>query len=92
MVTPVSVKLSENEKKRAMELAAARDRKPHWIYRQAIIQYLDREEKREALRRDAIAAYEEYRQTGLHVTHNEADAWMKKLESGLDVEPPKCHD
>ena len=29
---------------------------------------------------------------GLHVTADEADAWLSKLEAGKKAAPPKCHD
>ena len=58
---------------------------------EAIEQYVVREEKREAFLQDGIRAWEEYQSTGLHVTMEEADAWLAKLESGQDVEPPECH-
>ena len=52
----------------------------------------DHEEKREAFRQDALRAWNEYQTSGLHVTLEEADAWLEKLEAGEDVEPPKCHE
>ena len=57
----------------------------------AIGEYVEREEKREAFRQEGIRAWEEYQATGLHVTHDETDAWLAKLEQGQDVEPPACH-
>jgi predicted transcriptional regulator len=60
--------------------------------RPAITQYVDREEKREAFRQDSLKAWECFRATGLHVSADEADAWMAQLEHGQDVEPPECHD
>jgi predicted transcriptional regulator len=58
--------------------------------REAIEEYVEREEKREQFRRDALAAWDHYQTTGLHVTGEEADAWLAKLESGKDSRPPKC--
>ena len=58
---------------------------------EAIVQFVDREEKREAVRQDAISAWDEYQLTGLHVTTAEADAWLAKLEDGQDLEPPESH-
>jgi len=55
------------------------------------IQYVDREETREAFRQDGIRAWNEYRATGLHLTLEEADAWLAELEAGEDVKPPECH-
>ena len=59
---------------------------------EAIEQYVEREEKREQLRRDALTAWTHYQTTGLHVTADEADTWLAKLEEGRKVAPPKCHD
>jgi predicted transcriptional regulator len=59
--------------------------------REAITQYVDREQKREAFRQDALQAWETFRVTRQHVTADEADAWLAKLEQGNDIEPPKCH-
>lgn len=78
-------------KMRMQHLAEARRRTSHWIMREAIAQYVEREEKREALKQDAIRAWEDYQHTGLHLTLEEADVWVAKLEAGEDVEPPKCH-
>lgn len=87
-----SIKLDDELKNRVQRLAGLRDRSAHWIMREAITQYVDREEKREAFKQDAKRAWDDYRATGLHVTHEEADAWLAKLEAGEDSEPPKCHE
>lgn len=88
---PVAIKVDAEIKERVNRLARARQRTPHWLMREAIRQYVEREEKREAFRRDAIEAWNEYRATGLLVTMQEADAWLAKLEAGEDAEPPECH-
>jgi predicted transcriptional regulator len=86
-----SLKLDLKIKKRLQRLASARRRSPHWIMREAIEQYVEREEKREKFRQDALAAWTSFQTTGLHVTAEEADAWLAKLEAGADAPPPKCH-
>ena len=86
-----SLKLDLETKNRVERLAAARRRSAHWIMREAIAQYIEREEKREQFRQDAISAWNDYRATGLHVTADEADAWLAKLEDGEDAEVPECH-
>ena len=52
---------------------------------------MDHEEKREAFRQDVLKACEAPRANGLHVTADDADAWMAQLEQGNDIEPPECH-
>ena len=85
-----SLKLDAEVKERVQRLASARRRSPHWLMREAIEEYVEREEKREQFRQDALAAWVDYQATGLHVTAEEADAWLAKLEAGKDAGPPKC--
>lgn len=90
-IRPVAIKIDEDTKARVKRLADARHRTSHWLMREAITQYVEREEKREAFRQDALKAWEAYRTTGLHVTADEADTWLTQLEQGNDIEPPECH-
>jgi predicted transcriptional regulator len=85
-----SLKLDAKIKQRVRRLASARRRSPHWLMREAIEEYVEREEKREQFRQHALAAWAHYQATGLHVTADEADAWLAKLEAGKNSAPPKC--
>lgn len=91
-IHPVAVKLDAQVHARMRELAKAQNRTPHYLMREAIAQYVDREEKREAFRQEAVTAWASYQTTGQHVTHAEADDWLAQLETGQDVEPPECHN
>lgn len=86
-----SVKLDDDLKGRIKHLADARRRTPHWIMREAIAEYVEREEKRESFKREALEAWEDYQRTGLHLTGEEVDEWLAKLEAGEDAEMPACH-
>ena len=86
-----SLKLDEEIKGKIQQLAAARRRSAHGIMREAIEQYVEREEKREQFRQSAIEAWNAFQATGQHVTATEADSWLATLEDGEDVDPPECH-
>ena len=88
--SPVSVKLDQDTRARIERLAASRRRTAHWMMREAIDQYVEREEKRESFRQAGIDAWHAYQTDGLHVTQAEADKWLAKLEAGKDAAPPKC--
>lgn len=85
-----SLKLDPATHDRLRRLAEAQRRTPHWIMREAIAQYLAREEARERLRADALAAWAEYEATGRHATGEAVDAWLARLEAGEDADPPAC--
>ena len=40
---------------------------------------------------DALAAWTDYQATGQHVTGEEVDTWLARLEAGEDVETPQAH-
>jgi len=82
---PISPKLDPDIRDRVMELAKAQNRSTDELIREALTQYADREERREALRQDALHAWERYQRTGIHATQREADGRMAELES--DCEP-----
>jgi predicted transcriptional regulator len=87
-----SLKLDDEIKSRVQRLAAARRRSAHWLMREAIEQYVVREEILEQSRQSALSTWAEFQATGLHVTAQEADAWLAKLEAGEESDPPACHD
>jgi len=86
-----SIKLDEELTTRVRHLAGLRQRSPHWIMREAIRQYVEREEKRQAFRQDAINAWKEYQETGLHVTGDEVIAWLDSWGEENEKAPPLCH-
>lgn len=88
---PSSVKLPQALRERVRSLAEARRSSAHALMLDAIERYVDREEKREALRREARAAHDRFMEIGLHLTGKEVDAWLDQLAEGHDVEPPQCH-
>jgi predicted transcriptional regulator len=63
----MSIKIDAETRRRIEHLAAAHHRTPHWLMREAIRQYVDREDKREAFRQATLQAWDEYEETGLHI-------------------------
>ena len=87
----VSVKLDGDTRNRIESLAEARHRTAHWMMREAIMQYVEREEKREAFRQETIKAWEEYQETGLHASAEDVDAWLASWGTANALPAPVCH-
>ncbi len=87
----VSVKLDNEMRDRIKQLADVRHRSTHWVMREAIEQYVGREEKREVFRQETLKAWEEYQETGLHVTGDEAIAWLETWGEENEKAAPVCH-
>ena len=86
-----SVKLDISVKDRLQRLAEIRDRKPHWLMKEAIEQYLEREEKRQAFRQDAIAAWEEYQSNSKHLISDAVVDWLDTWGNDDETSSPECH-
>lgn len=91
MSTPTSVKLDDALKSRVQDLADSQHRTAHWIMKEAISQYVEREEKKAAFRQDALDAWDEYQMTGSHLTANEVEDWLGSWGTDDEVAAPKCH-
>lgn len=90
-VINTSVKMPPALHARVANLAEIRQRTAHTLMLQAIESFIDKEEKREALRQEAKAAHDHYAETGLHLTNAEVIGWMDKIIQGEKVPMPKCH-
>ncbi len=86
----MSVKLDLDTRARVENLAEVRHRSAHWIMREAITQYVDREERRETFRQDTIKAWEEYQETGMHATAAAVDTWLASWGTDNEVPAPAC--
>ena len=86
----MSVKLDLDTRARVENLAESRHRSAHWVMREAITQYVDREERRETFRQDTIKAWEEYQETGMHATAAEVETWLASWGADDEVPAPTC--
>ncbi|MFO1159820.1 MAG: ribbon-helix-helix protein, CopG family [Reyranellaceae bacterium] len=89
--SPVSIKLADDERARLASLASARKRSSHYLMREAIQQYLTREEARQSFRDEADEARRDYEKAGLHVTHAEVKARVNSLGTSRPKRAPKWH-
>lgn len=90
MATATSIKLDDELKGRIQRLAEVRRRSSHWIMREAIAQYVEREERREALRQDTLKAWDEFQATGVHATAENVEKWLSSWGSDDELPAPQC--
>lgn len=92
MASPTSIKLDDALKRRIQRLAEQRQRSAHWLMREAIEQYVTHEEARQSFRQDALAAWQHYQETGLHLTGEEVGTWLKTWGTAEEATVPECHE
>ncbi len=88
--TTTSIKLDDALKARLQQLAIARRRSVHWLMREAIADYVAREEQR------ALSAWDDFQASGAAAQPDaaakteEAYAWLAQLEAkGVTTKPSK---
>ncbi|KFL31979.1 CopG family transcriptional regulator [Devosia riboflavina] len=87
----VSVKLDDDLRERIQSLAESKQRSAHWIMREAIRGYVEREEARRQFDEDTLASWKHYQETGLHLTGEEVFAWMETWGTDEETDAPPCH-
>jgi len=87
-----SIKLDENLKSRIKHLADVRHRSAHWIMREAIRDYVEREETKESFKEEALVSWTAYKETGRHLSGKEVRDWLNTWGTDKETEIPKCHE
>lgn len=64
--------------------------KSDWLVRQAIAQYVNREEKRARFYDDARRSWKHYQETGRYVSSDEALAWLDSWGTEQEKPTPEC--
>jgi predicted transcriptional regulator len=86
---PVSVKLTPALKARLDVIAAANDRSTHSLMQSAIEAYVEQEEEKALLLKEALEACDDYDKTGLHVDGERAKEWLRKMAAGVRAARPE---
>lgn len=60
--------------------------------REAIEQYVAREEQREAFKQEALQAWTAYQETGRHLTGEQTSDWLRTWGTAGEQPAPECHD
>jgi predicted transcriptional regulator len=75
-VAPMSLRLDADLKERLNKIAEVQKRSAHALARNA----------------SCRASLDEYRETGLHITHEELDAWLDTWGTTNEKPGPECHE
>jgi predicted transcriptional regulator len=87
----VTVKLDPADRERIASLASIKKRTPHYLMKEAILEYVQREEARQNFIKAADTSFEHYKETGLHITLDEFSAWVDDVQKNPDAPITACH-
>jgi predicted transcriptional regulator len=87
----VTIKLDHADRDRIASLATVKKRTPHYLMKEAILEYVKREEARQNFIAAAESSFEHYKETGLHISLDEFSAWVDDVQKGAGARAPECH-
>ncbi len=82
MTTTLGVKLNDDTRTRLKSLASKKNRTSHWLMREAIEEYLNKQELYEKEKDEDLEDYEEYLQTGEYIDNQSVIQWLTALSEG----------
>ncbi len=86
----VTIKLDDADRDRIATLASAKRRTPHYLMKEAILEYVKKEEARQHFIKAAEASFEHYKETGLHITLDEFSTWADDVQNHPTAPVPAC--
>ncbi|PKG97976.1 CopG family ribbon-helix-helix protein [Paraglaciecola sp. MB-3u-78] len=87
----VSIKLNDELKNKVQKIAENNQRSPHWIMCEAIRDYVERQEKKQIFKQEALASWASYKETGQHLTGEEVNHWLSTWGTDNETLVPACH-
>jgi predicted transcriptional regulator len=87
----VTIKLDPADRDRIAALASTKKRTPHYLMKEAILDYVQKEEARQNFIKAAESSYRHYKETGQHITLEELGAWVDEVQQNPDAPVPECH-
>ena len=88
---PVTITLDDADQDRIASLASAKKRTQHYLMKEAILEYLQKEEARQNFIAAAESSFVHYKETGLHITLDEFDSWVDQVKQDPNTPIPACH-
>ena len=87
----VTIKLDDADRRRIASLATAKKRTPHYLMKEAILDYVKKEEARQNFIAAAESSFDHYKETGLHITLEEFSTWVDEVQQNPGTPVPACH-
>lgn len=87
----VTIKLDPSDRDRIASLASMKKRTPHYLMKEAILEYVQREETRQNFIKAADTSFEHFKETGLHITLDEFSTWVDDVQKNPDAPITACH-
>jgi predicted transcriptional regulator len=87
----MSLRLDATVRERLSDIAKQQKRSTNALALEAIKVYVLQKEAETKWNQEAVASWNDYQETGLHITHDELDTWLSTWGTPDEQPMPKCH-
>ena len=87
----VTIQLDDADRSRIASLASAKMRTSHYLMKEAILDYVRKEEARQNFIAAAESSFEHSKETGLHIGLDEFNTWVDQVQDNPGEPVPACH-
>lgn len=88
---PMSLRVDPTMKDRLQTIAQRHKRSAHALAQEAVYLFVEKQEAKDRWNQEAMEAYNDYKTTGLHITHEELDTWLDTWGTENEQPAPQCH-
>lgn len=88
---PMSLRVDTLLRQRLGHIAHLERRTAHALALDAVKTYVDIKEDEARWNTEAVESWNHYKETGLHLTHNEFDTWLSTWGTPSEAPVPPCH-
>ena len=89
-IHPTGIKLESTVKLKLKKLGKLKDRSMHWLMKEAILQYIEREEQTEKLKHETLSRWEEEAEQNKIVSNKDMMAWLETWGTDHETGRPEC--
>ena len=89
---PMSLRVDPAIKERLQAIAQRHKRSAHALAQEAVSIFVEKQEAKDRMNLEAVQAYNDYKSTGLHVTHEQLDTWLDTWGTENEQPAPQCHE
>jgi predicted transcriptional regulator len=86
----INLRIEPDVRARAEAVAEQQHRKLAFVVRDALTQYVERCEAEQKEIQEAVASWQQYEATGLHMAGEEVAAWLDSWGTDGEQEAPQC--
>jgi predicted transcriptional regulator len=89
---PMSIRIEADARQRLKNIALRQKRTAHALATEAIYALIEKKEQEYAFDQSCVDSYNQFKETGLSLNHDEVTTWMNSWGTENELPTPICHE